>query len=45
VAVGGGSCLDSAKAIGVLANNASESVRDYATTDPSIDPIPNQYLL
>jgi alcohol dehydrogenase class IV len=42
VAVGGGSCLDSAKAIGVLVNNASGSIRDYSCGDLDADPIPNQ---
>jgi len=41
VAVGGGSPIDSAKAIGVLVNNAPGSVRDYATADLNIDPITN----
>jgi len=41
VAVGGGSCLDSAKAIGVLANNGLGPIRDYSSVDLDIDPIPN----
>ena len=41
VAVGGGSCLDSAKAIGVLVNNAPGAIRDYSCGDLDTDPIPN----
>ncbi len=41
VAVGGGSCLDSAKAIGVLVNNAPGTIRDYSCGDLASDPIPN----
>lgn len=41
VAVGGGSCLDSAKAIGVSANNGLGPIRDYSFGDLDIDPIPN----